>query len=427
MPDKKITFAVVGAGGRGFHSYGKYVREHSDQAQIVAVAEPRDYYRNEMARQHDIKSENVFDNWEDLLNRPRLADAIMITTPDRLHVDPAVRAANKGYHILLEKPMAPLPEECIQIVESARKNNVILAVCHVMRYTPVYMKIKEIIDSGVLGDLCTIQQLEGVGWWHQAHSFVRGNWRNSKDSSPMLLQKSCHDIDILRWWIGKKCLSVASFGQLKHFRKECKPPEAASRCMDCPLADEKCAYSAKKFYFDKLHGNEHDWPLDVLVHEFTDEALEKALREGPYGRCVYQCDNDVVDHQVVIMEFEDKITVDFTMTAFTPAGRQIRIMGTAGYLEASDDLIRTLDFTADKWTEYKVADLPGAGTDGHGGGDDGLMAAFVGAVRAGDETLISTGPEVSLESHLIVFAAERARCEKRLVCLEEMYTQSGNA
>jgi predicted dehydrogenase len=422
MVDRRITFAVLGAGSRGMQTYGHHVLNHPEKAKIVAVAEPREFPRNEMARLHNIRAENVFKRWEDLLAGPKLADAIVVATPDRQHTQPAIRAARKGYHILLEKPMSPVPEECLEIVDAVKQNNVVLAVGHVLRYAPTCVKIKEIIDSGALGDVCTVEHLEGVGWWHQAHAFVRGNWRNSAQSSPMLLSKSCHDIDILRWWVDRKCLRVSSFGQLKHFRKECKPIEAASRCMDCVLADGKCPYSAKQIYFNTLRSGENAWLLHSVVNDRTEQALEQALREGPYGRCVYECDNDVVDHQVVNMEFEDRITVTFTMTAFTPHGRRTRIMGSAGFLESDEETIKVLNFASGKWTVYAASDLRGSETDGHGGGDHGLMDAFIEAIAAGDARFIRTGPEVTLESHMMVFAAERSRLENRVVCLDEMYT-----
>ncbi len=409
-----ITLAIIGAGSRGMHAYGKYCLEHPEEAKIVAVADPREYNRNEMAKLHNIPKENIFSDWRELLSRPKLADAVVIATVETMHKDPAIKSAELGYHILLEKPMAPDIESCKAIVEAAKKHKVILMVCHVLRYAKYFAKIKEIIDSGRIGEIANIQHLEGVGWWHQVHSFVRGNFRNVKDSSFMLLAKSCHDIDLINWWIGKKCLRVSSFGDLKHFRKENKPPQAADRCMDCPLADDKCPYSAKKFYFERLRNGEHHWPLAMLINEFTEQALEQALREGPYGRCAYNCDNDVVDHQVVAMEYDDRISATFTMSAFTPHGRLTRILGTMGYIDGSEGTIRILDFRTGQWENINIE----AG-GGHSGGDEGLMKAFVKAVKTGNEKYSRTGPDVTLESHLIVFAAEQARLEKRVIELKD--------
>ena len=414
MSAQPITLAIIGAGSRGMHAYGKYCLDHPEEIRVVAVADPRDYNRNEMAKQHNIPTENVFTDWRELLSRPKLADAVVISTIETMHKAPAIKAAELGYHILLEKPMAPDVESCKAIVQSAKKHKVILMVCHVLRYAKYFAKIKELVDSGRIGNIVSIQHLEGVGWWHQAHSFVRGNFRNVKESSFMLLAKSCHDMDFINWLIGKKCLRVSSFGDLKHFRPENKPAEAADRCIDCILADDKCPYSAKKFYFDKLNSGEHGWPLAMLITEFTEQALTKALREGPYGRCVYACDNDVVDHQVVAMEYEDRISASFTMCAFTPHGRFTRIFGTKGFIEGKEGTLRILDFTSGQWEEIEM-DVSG----GHSGGDEGLMQAFIQAVRTGDERYSRTGPDVTLESHLITFAAEQARLEKRVVEMKE--------
>jgi predicted dehydrogenase len=417
--NKKVTFAVIGAGSRGLYSYSPYVTKYPDKAQIVAVADPRQFNRDQMASQFDIEQGNVFKDWKELLAAPKLADAVMITVQDELHKEVAIAAANKGYDILLEKPMATTALECVEICEAVKNNGVKLCVCHVLRYAPFFVKIKEIIDSGLIGDIATIQHAEGVGWWHQAHSYVRGNWRNEKLSSFMLLAKSCHDIDIINWWIGKKCKSVASFGHLKHFTPENKPQGSADRCVNCTLADSGCAYSAKKLYkgfFDKGH---YDWPVNVLISDFTKEALDEALETGPYGRCVYCCDNDVVDNQVVIMDFEDGVTANFTMTAFTPGGRQTKIMGTEGYLEGDEKTLRVFSFKTEKWQEFDFTTSGGNVSDGHGGGDFGLMSSFVGSMSSGDQSGIRTGAEETLLSHLMTFAAEKARLENSVIVIDD--------
>lgn len=425
MANRKVTVAIIGAGSRGLTSYGKYILNNPSDAIVVAVAEPRDFQRNEAVRRFNIPADNVFTDWKDLLSKPKLADMVIIATTDRMHTAPAIKAAELKYHILLEKPMAPTAKECTDIVNAARKNEVIFAVCHVLRYAPFYTKIKEIIRSGDLGDVCSIQHMEGVAWWHFVHSFVRGNFGNEAKSSFVLLAKCCHDIDILSWLVGKKCLNIQSFGHLKHFRRKNMPANAGPRCMDCTLADEQCPYSAKKMYFEALRKGKHCWPLAMVIDEMSEDVLAKTLRDGPYGRCVYQADNDVMDTQVVNMEFEDDITAAFTMSAFTPHGRKIRIMGSKGYLEGDDYSIRTLKFYGGKeenWDECRANELDGDVAGGHGGGDQRLMNAFIAAVRTGDESLIVTGTDETLESHLMVFAAEKSRREKRVVNMNEMYT-----
>lgn len=413
------TVAIIGAGSRGLDSYGGYLEKHPGEGRVVAVAEPRDFHREEAARRHGIAPENRFRDWRELLAKPRLADAVIIATTDRLHMEPCVAAAGAGYHILLEKPMASTVQECEIITEAALKAGVMLNVCHVLRYAPFYARIKRILEDRILGDLVSIQHFEGIAWWHFAHSFVRGNFGNEERSSFSLLQKCCHDIDILRWWIDRPCLQVSSSGALHHFRAENAPEGSTERCLDCRLADGDCPYSAKTFYFGRLREQKLGWPLNVVVAHPDEASLEAALRTGPYGRCVYRCDNDVVDNQIVNFDFAGGVTASMTMTAFAPHGRKVRIMGTHGYLEGDEQMIRILDFRTDTWTEEdvnkSVTDLSG----GHGGGDQAMMRAFLQALATGDRSRIQTGPEVSLESHRMVFAAEQSRRSGQTIVLNQ--------
>lgn len=418
------TLAMIGAGSRGIHCYGSYMEKNRDKGRIVAVAEPRSFQRTELSRRHGIPEQNQFEDWRELLAGPRLADAVIIATTDRHHIEPVLAAVAKGYHILLEKPMAPTLEECRAIVRAVDEAGVSLVVCHVLRYASFYSKIKEILDSGQLGELCSIQHLEGVAWWHFAHSFVRGNFGNEARSSFVLLAKCCHDVDILRWWVGKPCLRVSSFGSVKHFRAESAPPNAALRCMDCELADKGCPYSAKKYYFERLRNEKFVWPLNMVIDHPDEAALEDALRIGPYGRCVYHCDNDVVDSQVVNFEFEGGVTASMTMSAFTPSGRRVRLMGSRGYLEGDEHVIRILDYESDSWTEYDVNTLASDLTGGHGGGDQRMMGAFLEMLAGKGENRITTGADVSLESHIMVFAAEKARKEARVVQMAELMPET---
>lgn len=405
----QVSFVVVGAGGRG-NAYAAYTKRYPEEGRVAAVCEPDEGRRNRLADAYDVPLDMRFADWRDILDKPQLADAVLICTQDADHKDPAVALAPKGYHILLEKPMAPNPEDCRAIYEAAVGSGIILAVCHVLRYTWFNRKLKELIDSGLIGRVRNIQLLEPVGYWHQAHSFVRGNWRNSAESSPMLLAKSCHDIDLLNYFAPSRCRNVSSFGSLSYFTRANQPEGAADRCVDCPAEIESlCAYSALKIYLRDRKQNLSSWPVAALTHEATMEAVLNALREGPYGRCVFACDNDVVDHQVVNLEFEDGATASFTMAAFNQAGgRETYIMGDQGTLRCADKTVVHHDFLTDRTTEIP-RDTSGLAGSGHGGGDFGLMQSFLAAVRENDPGHISSGPEVSLESHMIVFAAERAR------------------
>lgn len=413
---KPIKLLIVGAGNRGT-GYATYARQHPEQVTVVGVAEPREYYRNQMASAYQIPAENVFADWKDALNCPQLADAAILATQDALHVEPAVALVNKGYHLLLEKPMAPNEADCRRIVEAALAANVLFAVAHVMRYTSYTQKLKSLLDSGIIGDIVSIQHLEPVGYWHFAHSFVRGNWRNERQSSPILLAKSCHDLDWIRYIMGTPCTSISSFGSLKHFRKEQQPADAADRCVDCKI-ESQCPYSAKKIYVERVKRNEYGWPLDVIVPEVTLENVEEAVRTGPYGRCVYACDNDVLDNQTVNMLFEGNNTATFTMCAFTRMGdRRTSIFGTQGELYGDGEQIRSTNFLNGQTEVVDTTLSDNSILQGHGGGDYGLMQRFVAAVAENDPGRILSGPDETLETHRMVFAAERARIEKCVIGL----------
>jgi len=401
------------------------LRDHGGDVEVVGVAEPRDYWRSRLAERHGIPQSHVFTDWREPLSLKRFADAVVIATPDRLHAEPAIACARQGYHILLEKPMAPTEEECKQIVSAARSAGVLFAVCHVLRYTPYTRMLKDLIESGAIGDPVSIQHLEPVGYTHQAHSFVRGNWGNSQRSCFMLLAKSCHDLDWITAVMGKPVTRVASFGSRHHFRAEHAPSGAAARCLDCPFARaggsdgtgrDACPYSAVRIYLDAVARGETAWPIDVITDEVTPAGVERALREGPYGLCVYGCDNDVVDHQVVSLEFAGGATGVFTMTAFTEMGqgRKTRIFGTHGQLTGDGDCIELVNFRSGETIRYEGRSSTES-MEGHGGADAAMIAAFVQALVSNDAGNLMTGPEETLASHRIVFAAERARIEGRVV------------
>ena len=206
-----VKLLIVGAGSRGT-MYGSYALRYPEEAQVVGVAEPRAFFREQVARQHNLQAEYVVADWRELAALPKIADAVVIATPDVLHRDPAIAFAQKGYDLLLEKPLAPDAESCWHIVEATKANQVLLAVGHVMRYTAYTQALRRLLDSKRIGEIVSIQHLEPVGFWHQAHSFVRGNWRNEALSSFMLLAKSCHDLDWLRYMMGQRCIQVSSFG-----------------------------------------------------------------------------------------------------------------------------------------------------------------------------------------------------------------------
>ncbi|XP_019619622.1 PREDICTED: uncharacterized protein LOC109466351 [Branchiostoma belcheri] len=416
-----VRALIIGAGNRG-EMYARFSLDNSERFQVVGVADPGLLRRQRLQQQFNILEKNVFTDWQKAAEREKFADCVVIATPDQLHKGPALAFADRGYHILLEKPMALTEEDCREIVTACEKNNVILSVCHELRYNPPARKIKELIESGAIGDIINIQHIDPVGFWHFAHCFVRGPWRNTAGSSFSLLTKHCHDIDIIRYWLsGSSCVKVSSFGSLKHFVPENKPTGAASRCMDCQVEDS-CPYSAKKIYLERAKQGCTGFPVSVVcLQEPVDvENLTEALRTGPYGRCVYECDNDVVSNQVLNFQFDGGQTVSSNMVGFTQevCERQTRISGTKGELRwSSPGPVYVYDFLTQTSTEHPCAAAPPNRMREMHGGDYFLMDAFVKAVQTGDRSCVLSGPQETLQSHLLVFATEQARLQDRVITI----------
>ncbi|MFC0527747.1 Gfo/Idh/MocA family protein [Phytohabitans kaempferiae] len=412
-----VRLVVAGAGVRGL----VYARcaVATGRARVVAVAEPDPGRRGRFAAEFGIPPEHAYTDWRDLAAAGRVGDAVVVATQDQMHADPTVAFAELGYHILLEKPMATTEADALRIAAAVEKAGVIFAVCHVMRYTPYSATLKGLLDGGAIGRLVSVQHLEPIGWWHYAHSFVRGNWSNSTTSAPLLLTKSCHDIDWLLYLFGAAPTRVSSFGGLSHFRPEHRPEGATDTCLTCPV-EPTCPYSAPRLYLSCLGDPSREfWPLSPVTADPTPEGVEAALRTGPYGRCVYTSANDVADHQVVSMAFADGATCSFTLTAFTPQeGRRTRLFGTHGYIDGDNTLLHVTDFrTGERRTIDTGATAGATAGDGHNGGDTAITDAFLAAVAEGDPALVPSDATSSLLSHRVVWAAERARTTGTIVDL----------
>jgi predicted dehydrogenase len=412
--NRPLRLAVVGAGARGA-AYAELAAALPDRAQIVAVAEIRDEVRERIAVRYGARA---FSDWRALADLPRLADAVVIATMDSDHLEAARAFASGGYDILLEKPMATNEADCEAIARAARGTDVTLAVCHVMRYTLYTKVIKDLIRSGRIGDLVNVQHLEPIGYYHFAHSFVRGNWRREDESTFILLSKSCHDIDWLSYVIGRPATRVASFGGLAHFRPDRRPVGAADRCLDCAIEND-CPFSAVRLYRSGLRdGGTKRYFTQVMADALTEEDVTRALAEGPYGRCVYGSDNDVVDHQTVNLEYEGGITASFSLTAFSPLeNRHTKIFGTRGQLTGDGRFVHVYDFRTEETTTIDTSLDGSSAAEGHAGGDAGLVHTYINALYEGRPELIISGVEESLASHRIVFAAERARRSGTVVTL----------
>lgn len=334
-----------------------------------------------------------------------------------MHYVPTVKALELGYHVLCEKPMSPKKEEIIEMGAMAEKYGRILSICHVLRYSPFFTKIKQLLKEERIGRLISIQHIEEVGYWHYAHSFVRGNWRNAEESSPMILQKCCHDMDLLVWLVDSHLKSISSTGERTYFREENAPAGATEYCMGgCPHRDS-CPYYAPRFYLEHPRAR-----IDNLVYAVSPDARKEAvlknLKNGPYGRCVFRCDNTVVDPQTVNLAFENQVDVSFEMCAFTSdCKRKINLMGTHGQIigDMEEGIITLHDFVTGNREIIQI----NAPQEGHGGSDAALMKAFTALVASGAGKASATGASMSVESHLMALAAEEARVRNCVIDFEK--------
>jgi len=392
---KPIRAIVLGAGYRG-RAYAAYAEAHPDQLQIVGVADPE--------RAGVIPAPRYWKDWRDCLNDRPEADVVMVTMPDALHYEPAMMALEAGCHLLLEKPISPTEAQCREVIAKALEKNRLVIVGHVLRYTRYFAHIKAILDSGEIGEVVSIAHQESAGFYKVAHSYCRGNWANSKKSSPIILAKCSHDLDLFAWWIGKKCLRLSSFGSIKQFKSENKPVGAADRCVDCPAAIERtCIWSARKMYL------KYD-ELKYLFADQSDEAMMKLIRETEYGKCVYCCNNDVPDHQCVNMEFEGGATVSHVMTGFTEKNvRTTRISCTRGEIVGDGEHLDICRFDGNDVETGVPLQLRIDNPSRHGGGDFNLVSEMLRILWREDPEEIRTTTSQALESHLMAFAAERSR------------------
>ena len=409
-----MKFVLIGAGQRGM-IYAKYAAEKGHM--IAAVAECDEVRRRIAAETFGIPDEFRFASGKELLAGPKLGDAAIIATMDRDHYSEAIPAMEKGYHLLLEKPISPDPGETLEIEKAAERTGRQVTVCHVLRYSPFFRELKKAACGGKIGKVLTIQHNENIGNFHIAHSFVRGNWRRSDLTSPLIMQKSCHDMDLLVWLAGSGCESIASFGDLTYFRQENAPAGSAERCCDCPLKDS-CRFSAYLCYLPVM-GN---WPATVLTEDQTEEGLREAIRTGPYGRCVYRNDNNVCDHQVCILRFTNGVTATFNLSGFTnQMARTIKIMGEDGEIRASEaeNVIEITRFASNSvdMPEREIIH-PEISNSGHSGGDSGIVEDFL-AILEGKLSESSTDIHESVESHMMACAAEEARITGSVVRIAE--------
>ena len=403
-----IKLAVIGCGFRG-SAYSDYTLSHPDEAEVVCACDINPKRVEQFGDKYHVPSERRFLNAKAMLENVSDIDLVIVANLDAGHFEVAKMVLEIGYNCLLEKPMSPDPWESLELVRLAKENNCQLLVCHVLRYTPLFSTIKQLLEKDEIGRIISVHHAENVSYTHIAHSYVRGNFRNL---SPIILAKSCHDLDILNWLIGKKCKKISSFGSLTYFKEENAPEGSAKRCMDCSI-EKDCPFSACKQYLT----DDTSWPTSMISVDTSLEARIKAVRETDYGRCVYHCDNTVCDHQVVNMLYEDDITASFNLNGFnTTETREIRILGTKGDLRANLEknyiTVRRFGETSETTIRPKV--YAGA----HSGGDAMLMKDIVDILKKGNWKSARTSAVLSVESHIMAFAAEVSRKEGTIVDID---------
>lgn len=410
---KPVTAIVIGAGARG-SVYASYSEQYPSSLQIVGVSDINPIRRQQMQDKYQIPSNHCFGDFNEVFKVAKFADAVIISTPDNLHYKPCMKALSMGYNVLLEKPIAQTAKECTDILAQTRKYGRIVGVCHVLRYSPYFRALKRVIDEGRIGDVLSVQHLEPVRFHHFCHSYVRGNWHVSSDTTPMILAKACHDLDIIRWMLNKPCREVQAFGGLDFFNHAHCPSGAAARCLDCPL-EKSCAFSAVNIY---VRRHRYLYVFDSLPKEkeAKNAKITEYLRTTDYGRCVFQMNNDQPDHYICNMRFADNVTASLQMEALTSyGGRKTRIMGTKGDIVGDMQQFTLTDFLTDKhylWNE-DISKLPGY--EGHAGGDWGIVKDFVMAVANNDEKYLSSTIDVSVESHVMGFRAEESRRKNKVI------------
>lgn len=414
---RQVSVLVLGAGQRG-SVYASYASMYPDAMKVVGVADINPVRLKKMADEHKVDPKYRFSDWADALSAGKIADAVVISLPDDVHYEPCMKALDMGYHILLEKPVAPTRKECENIRDLANRKGAIVAVCHVLRYAPYFVALKKVVDSGMIGKLMSIQHFEPIRYAHMAHSYVRGNWHNSKKTTPIILAKSCHDLDIIRWIVGSPCRSISAYGSLSFFTHANRPAGATARCTDgCPHEDS-CPYSAIDIYTRK---HQHTYVFDNLPPKgpARERAIIEQLKTTDYGRCVFDMDNDQCDHYVASMEFENGVTAAFSMEAFTAkGGRRTRIMGTHGMIEGDMEKFTISDFRSgevQEWSAKDVVEVAEYAGHGHGGGDLCLSRDFVEAVGNNDPGRLTSSIDVSTESHVMGFCAEDSRLQNKKV------------
>lgn len=410
---KKVTAVLVGAGDRGANAYASYALSNPGTIQFVAVAERDEAKRRHFQKLHNIPDDRAFESWDALFEKGKIADAILICTNENYHYEPTKKAMELEYNILLEKPITQQAETCVEIGDAAADYNRVFMLCYVLRYTPFYSEIKRVLETGAIGQLKTIVALENTGIAHFSHSYVRGMFSREANAGPMILSKCCHDMDMLNWMTEAQCVKLSSFSTPTYFHAGNAPQGAPQRCTDgCPVSDT-CYYYAPKMYSVPRSG----FDVDMISVDTSPQGKMQALAEGRFGRCVYHCDNDVVDTQVINMLYDNGVTVAFSMTAYSEdCYRTIKLTGTKGEIEGNLEKNEFVvkDFATGRHEIIRVSTV----LDRHSGGDYFIMTDFIKLIREG-KAGGRTHAHGAVDSHVMCFASEVSRKEGREVDLEQ--------
>lgn len=409
---QQVKIVVIGAGNRT-NKYLEYAALHPERLKLVGIVEPVEIRRSLVAEKFGVPAEACFSSFDDFFSNPIEADAVLIGTPEDKHYEPCMRAIEAGYHVLLEKPIAQTKQECLDILEASQRKGVVVGVCHVLRFHPYFMKIKEVIDSGELGQIISINHYAEINIDRMTHSYVRGLWNRAKKTNPMLIAKCCHDIDFLLWICGSKCRKVSSFGSLRWFCKENAPEGSAERCIDCKV-EQTCPFSAVNLYKERKQWiSNFDVPQGLTI----DDVIDEELRSGKFGRCVYHCNNDVADHQVVNMELENETTISFVANAFTLNDfRGTHIKMTHGEIDGNETTLRVRKFRGGEEQVYDFSDL--CTQPFHAGADLNIVEAFVNSITNAENGVLSSDIASSIESHVVCYEAETSRLNNQTILID---------
>jgi len=404
-----IKVCLIGAGQRGTH-LARQLNHFSGKAKLVAVAEPRESARLSIAREFSLAGDVCFTGWKEMLESKIHCDAAIIATLDNQHTAPVLACLDNGWDIMLEKPVADRFEDIKMIEHVREKSGKIISVCQTLRYKKNFKKVKELVDDGAIGEVVTMEYLEAIGNIRFSHNYVRGKWGREEDNTFLLLHKSSHDLDFISWIIDKPCLKVSSYGGLKYFNPDNAPAGSASRCGNECQVEQSCIYSALKLY---VNTDRTAWPANTVSKDHSLKSHLDVINKGPLGKCVWKSGNNVVDHQVVSMEFEGNVTVTFTMSGFTSfIGRRIRIHGTAGdlFFDEANQLIRLTKYGSGEGKEFLFDPDPYTHPE-----DQEIVGNWIEAILKNDISAIAVDIKEVIKTHSIVFAAEKSRLENKMI------------